>query len=783
MVGMFITTLPTRVEVPARQDVTSWLHALQVQQTESRRFDGCSLGELQSWSELPGGVNLFDSIVVFENYPINDDAAEADGLRLRDLRAVEITNYPLSVLVTPGDELGIELGYDPDLFDTATVERIAGHLVRVLDTVATDPSVAVGAVDILTDPERDRLLVGWNDTRRDVPAATLPELFQAQAARTPHLPAVIYRDDAWSDGSEQHLTYQQLETRANRLAHLLIQHGAGPERTVALALPRSLDIVIAQLAVAKAGAAFLPVDPAYPAERIAFMLTDAEPVLVLTFADLAAALPAPRGMPVLAVDSPETASEVDTMPSHPPTDTDRTTPLRLAHPAYVIYTSGSTGHPKGVVVSHTGLASFSTAEIDHYQVRPGDRVLQFASPSFDASILELCMALPAGAALVVPPPGPLLGEQLAQVLADTHITHALIPPAALATVPQRAAESWLPAFRTVIVGGESCPADLLDRWAPGRRLINSYGPTESTVVTSWSEPLSPGTGVPPIGRPIPNTQVYVLDSALRPVPVGVPGELYVAGTGLARGYLNRPGLTAARFLPNPYGQPGERMYRTGDLARWTTRGQLEFLGRADNQVKIRGFRVEPGEIEKVLTRHPEIGEAVVVARQDEPGHKRLVAYQVPAGEAPPRPGELREFVARSLPDYMVPSAFVTLDALPVNPNGKLDRRALPAPTSDVLVRTGYLAPRTDTERVLADIWAEALDVDRVSVRDSFFELGGDSVRSLVITSRTKETFDIALTPRDVLTARTVEALAALVEEKIISELERVAFGDGNDEER
>jgi non-ribosomal peptide synthetase component F len=392
-------------------------------------------------------------------------------------------------------------------------------------------------------------------------------------------------------------------------------------------------------------------------------------------------------------------------------------------------------------------------------------VLQFSSPSFDASVLELCMALPAGAALVVPPPGPLLGDHLAAVLRDEGVTHALIPPVAMASVPDVA----LPAFRTLVVGGEACPADLVARWAPGRRMINAYGPTETTVVATWSDPLEPGA-TPPIGRPIRNTRVRVLDAALRPVPIGVAGELYVSGAGLARGYLDRPGLTAARFPADPFGAPGTRMYRTGDLVRWRADGTLEFLGRADDQVKIRGFRVEPGEIEAVLRRHPDVRDAAVVAAD-----QRLIAYFVgDPGSNEQGPG-LREHVAAALPAHFVPALFVRLDALPLTASGKLDRRALPAPAAPA-ESAGYAAPETETEEVLAAIWAEALDLDRVGVEDNFFALGGDSLRSLRITSMTKSAFDVELTPKDVLTAGTVLALAELVEERVLADLERLAAG-------
>ncbi|MEJ2856828.1 MULTISPECIES: amino acid adenylation domain-containing protein [unclassified Saccharothrix] len=535
------------------------------------------------------------------------------------------------------------------------------------------------------------------------PVRNLPDLVAEQVHRTPDAPAVV--------SPEGEISYRDLDARANRLAHLLLAKGAGPERVVAIALPRSVDNVVARLAVLKTGAAYLPVDPDYPAERIAFMLADAEPLLVL--------------------DGPlDTEGQPDTDPGvaiHPDS------------PAYVIYTSGSTGRPKGVVVTHRGLPAFSAAEIAHFDVRPGDRVLQFSSPSFDASVLELCMALPAGAALVVPPPGPLLGEQLADVVDEFGVTHALIPPVALATVPDRP----LPTFRCLIVGGDACSPDLVERWAQGRRMVNAYGPTESTVVTSWSGPLEPGGGAPPIGRPIPGTSVRVLDEELRPAD---EGELYVTGVGLARGYLRRPGLTAARFVADPFGAPGSRMYRTGDVVRVKDDGELEFVGRADHQVKIRGFRVEPGEVEALLRKHPAVRQAVVVAR-DEP--KRLVAYVVGAVEG------LREYVAATLPDYMVPSAFVALEAFPLSPNGKLDRSALPAPVVGGTPEEDFTAPRTDAERQVAQVWSDVLGVPRVGAHDDFFALGGDSILAVRALARLG-----GLPVRAMFEHRTVSALAA-----------------------
>ncbi|HEX9337952.1 MAG TPA: non-ribosomal peptide synthetase [Pseudonocardiaceae bacterium] len=564
---------------------------------------------------------------------------------------------------------------------------------------------------------------------------TFPALIEAQVARTPDLPAV-----SWPGGE---LTYTELDERANRLAHLLITRGAGPGHTVALQLPRSLHIVVAALAVAKSGAAFLPIDPDYPADRIAFMLTDSNPIQVLTTTEM-------------------DTIDLTTMPTHTPTNTDRLQPLRLANTAYVIYTSGSTGQPKGVLIPHTGIANFTAAQIEHFGIKPGDRVLQFASPSFDASILELCLALPAGATLVVPPPGPLVGDDLATVLADQHITHALIPPVALATIPD---DTELPEFHTVIVGGDACNAALVERWAPGRTLINAYGPTEVTIVATWSDPLTPGPQPPPIGRPITNTTIHLLDTNLHPVPIGVPGEIHITSPGLAHGYHNQPGLTAARFIAAPH---GNRMYATGDLAHRDNHGQLHFHTRTDHQVKIRGHRIEPAEIETTLRKHPNITDAVVIPHEG----RRLVAYVVGTAD----PGDLITFARRWLPDYMIPAAMVRIDALPLSPNGKLDRAQLPEPT--VTTSGHHTPPSTETEAALAEIWADVLGTNDIGVDDNFFQLGGDSVRSVLITARAKATFDVTITPKDVLTAGTISALAELVEEQVLRELEQLAAADG-----
>ncbi|MEV0691703.1 non-ribosomal peptide synthase/polyketide synthase [Streptomyces sp. NPDC050388] len=759
--GLFITTLPARVTVDESTPCAAWLRELQAARAEDRRFDHVPLTDLHQWSELPPGTSLFDSLLVFENYPVGDATAGAHGVRIRDLDAREATNYPLTVVISPGDELSVELGYDPRYFEETTARALAARLMHTLTALAASGDrVPLHAVEVLPPGERHRLLHG--PVRPQLPPvtpATLPALIEAAADRWPDRTAL--------DTGESLLTFSEMEARADRLAHRLIARGAGPGDIVALVLPRSVDMVLAQLAVAKAGAAFLPVDPGYPAERVALMLRDADPAVTLTAEEVAGLL----------------AAQPDGTPGHRPTDTDRVRPLHLDDPAYVIYTSGSTGTPKGVVVTHRGLAGFAAAEAAHYQVRAADRVLAFATPSFDASVLELCMSLPSGAALVVPPPGPLLGAELADVLRTARITHTLLPPAALATLPPDA-PGTLPDLHTLIVGADACRAELVARWAPHHRMVNSYGPTEATVVATWSDPLEPDGTAPPIGRALPATGAYVLDARLRPVPDGVPGELWLAGPALARGYLGRPGLTATRFTADPFGPPGSRMYRTGDLVRRDTRGELHHLGRTDHQLKLRGHRIEAGEVEAALVRHPAVLDAVVSIREDEPGLPRLVAHLLVApGAEPPAGAELRAFAARTLPGPMVPSAFVTLDRFPLTENGKTDRAALPAPGPRAQERTaGHVPPRTPTEEAVAALWEEALGT-AVGAEDDFFALGGDSLRALLIASRAGDTFGVTLTPRDVLVHRTVAALADLVEEQVLSELEDAVRGDSDHEER
>jgi len=539
-----------------------------------------------------------------------------------------------------------------------------------------------------------------------VPDALVPELYAAQARLSPGTVALA--------GAGVELSYREVEERANRLARKLIARDVGPESVVALVLERSPELVIAVLAVLKAGGAYLPIDPGQPAERIRSVIEDAAPVLV--------------------IDDPDFLAETADHTAAPVTDADRVSPLLPSHPAYVIYTSGSTGRPKGVVVTHEGCANLSASH-DWYGVAAGSRVAQFASVGFDMFCEEWLLALLRGATLVTVPADRRLGPDLAHFLVDQGVTHAALPPAVAATIPDGLLD---PSF-VLDVGGEACPPELVERWtADGRTMFNAYGPTEATVdATVWrcAPGLDAGAAVP-IGRPVLNTRAYVLDDALRPVPVGVVGELHLAGTGLARGYLGRTGLTAERFVACPF-QPGRRMYRTGDRVKWDADGQLVFAGRADDQVKIRGFRIEPGEVEAVLASHPDVARAAVTVREDSPGDLRLVGYVVPAEDvdAGELPRAVRGFAGERLPSYMVPSAVVPLDALPLTPNGKLDRRALPAPDYGAAA-TGR-APATPQEELVCRAFADILGLPAVGADDHFFALGGHSLLATRLLSRVR----------------------------------------------
>ncbi|MBK3618672.1 amino acid adenylation domain-containing protein, partial [Streptomyces sp. MBT98] len=734
MIGLFVNTVPVRVAV--RPEETLAALAARVQDEFAALLPHHHLG-LAAIQRAAGHGVLFDTLTALENYPADGlpALAEATGLGLAEIRGRDATHYPLTFAAVPGERLTLRLTYRPAAVTPARAEELAARVEHLLRTLVAAPDTRIAALDPLTDRERAALTA--HRTGPAAPAArTWAQLVAEQRDRRPDAVAV--------DAPEASLTYAELDRRAGDLAGLLRDSGIRPGHFVAVILPRSVDLVVAQLAVQQAGAAHLPIDPDYPEDRIAAMLQDARPAGILTHRALADRYP-----DALLTDAPARSTRPGLLPVPDAAVTSD-------HPAYVIFTSGSTGRPKGVITPHRGLTALATAQAERLGIDDGSRVLQLASPSFDASVMETLMALATGATLVVPEPGPLAGPLLGETIARRGVSHALIPPTALTGLEP----DGLDCLRTLVVGGEACTAPLSARWAPGRRMVNAYGPTEATACVTMSAPLGPGA-TPPIGTPLHGVRAHVLDTLLRPVPPGATGELYVAGPGIAQGYLGRPRLTAERFTAEPGGPPGSRMYRTGDLVSRTGDGSLLYHGRADDQVKVRGFRVEPGEIVAALQARPEIRAAAVVLRQDDPaGPRRLVAYLVPTGDpAPLDPAALRTALAGVLPDHMVPSAFVTVPGLPVTANGKLDRDALPAP--DFGSATGDTAPEGPVEETLAALFAEVLALPSVGAEDSFFTLGGDSILSMQLVARARAA-GLRLTPREVFEQTSVRALAALV---------------------
>ncbi|MGW7150946.1 amino acid adenylation domain-containing protein, partial [Streptomyces sp. NPDC054878] len=700
---------------------------------------------------------LFQVMLAFQN--VEEPRLRLPGLTVApEPAAAPAARFDLCVYLDEsrtdtGAEAGLAgvLEFATDLYDRATAEELVARFERVLRGVVRDPDQPVAALDVLTPEERRRIVEEWNSTDTPVRQEPLPALFEAQVARTPDATAVVH------GGVE--LTYAELNARANRLARLLVERGAGPERLVALAVPRSVDQVVAVYATVKAGAAYLPVDPEYPADRIAYMLDDARPVCVLTSADIVDLLPG--GLPALVLDDPGLRAELAKRPATDLDDADRAAPLGLSHPAYVIYTSGSTGRPKGVLIPHDAIVNrLAWMQAKHPQ-GAGDRILQKTPTGFDVSVWEFFWALQVGATLVVADPG---GHRdpayLVEVIRAHRITTLQFVPSMLAVFLAEPTASTCTTLHTVILGGEATSLELAEKFREtlDSGLFNLYGPTEASIdVTRWVVRHEPGAPSVPIGTPVWNTRAYVLDELLRPVPAGVPGELYVSGVQLARGYVGRPGLTADRFVANPYDPAGRRMYRTGDLVRWRADGNIEFLGRTDFQVKIRGFRVELGEVESAVAAHAAVAQAVVTVHTGEGRDPRLVAYVVPAAGTSVEPADLRQFVGARLPEYMVPAVVVVLAALPVTVNGKLDRKALPVPDFSAAPRGR--APRTAHEDVLCGLFAEVLDLDRVGAEDSFFDLGGHSLLATRLVSRVRAVLGVELPLRALFEAPSVARLA------------------------
>ncbi|MEO3851199.1 amino acid adenylation domain-containing protein [Streptomyces sp. B8F3] len=733
MVGLFLNTVPVRVRLDPAQTIGELLDTVRAQKTALLDHQHLGLADIQ---RLAGPGATFDTLMTLRTYG-SGAGAPPEPLRVTESRLRESTTYALALGVEPDDDMKLWLDYRLDAFDERSAQTVADRFVRVLAQMAAAPGTRVGDVDALGAAERVSVVSAWNDTRLAVPAGSVLDRFEERAGQAPEAVAVRC-------GTEE-VSYGELDARANRLARYLRRLAVGRESRVGLCLPRGVEMVVAMLAVWKAGGAYVPLDPAYPADRLGFVIADSGAAVVVGVAESMAGVPVGRARVVLL---DEAAAEIA---AESGAAVERR--VGLDELAYVIYTSGSTGRPKGVAVSHRGPANLAEAMRPVLGVGEGVTALQFASFSFDAAVLDVVVTLAAGGTLAVAASGEREEPAaLAEMIRRAGVSVASVVPSLLSVLDPAA----VPGVRNWVLGAELLTADLASRWSRQAQVWNTYGPTEATVITT-ATPLAAGIeshdAPPAIGRPIGNAHTYVLDDFLRPVPPGITGELYIAGRGLARGYIGRGGLTAERFVACPF-EPGARMYRSGDLARWSGEGLLHFAGRADEQVKIRGFRIEPGEIEAVLAAHPDVAHTCVVVREDQPGDKRLVAYVVPAGDRV-EPDILREFTTARLPGHMVPAAIVALDALPLTPNGKLDRKALPAPAA---CGTAGRAPATPREVLLCALYADVLGLERVGADDSFFALGGDSIRSMLLVSAAQRA-GLAFTSRQVFQLRTPARLA------------------------
>ncbi|MEV5832056.1 amino acid adenylation domain-containing protein [Nocardia sp. NPDC052112] len=744
MIGLFINTVPVRVRLEPDQSLGQLLDRIQTEQAALLDHQFVGLTEIE---RVAGPGAIFDTMTVFESFPIDRFGLTANtdiaGMRVVDVTGMDGAHYPLGLVAQVDTRLHLKIKYLPELFDRDTMNATLQRVLRVLGTVATDPDLPLARLNLLSAAEyRELTPVSGSPA---VPGRVLPELLAAAVARDPGAVAVVYEDRQW--------TYGELDAQSNRLARLLIDQGVGPETDVAVALPRSVESVLSIWAVAKSGAAFVPIDPEYPTDRIEHMLTDAGVAVGITSAQWRHRLPG--SVPWLVLDEAAAEAEMSVASAAPVTDAERTAPLRLDHAAYLIYTSGSTGVPKGVVVSHQGLADLVVEQHSRFDIEPGARVLHIASPSFDAAVLELLWAFTSGGRLVIAPPTVYGGNELARILSSERVTHAAMTPTALATIDPAGLEN----LETVVVGGEAPPPELVSRWAPGRRLFNTYGPAEATIQTDASAPLVAGEPVT-VGEPIRGVGQVVLDAWLRPVPVGVIGELYLTGPALARGYRNRMGLTATRFVADPFAARGQRMYRTGDLVRWLRLPEgnlaLDYVGRADFQVKLRGFRIELGEVESAIATCAGVARAVAAVHRGGTGD-RLIGYVVPEPGVVLDPAAVLAVAGQRLASHMVPATVMVLDTLPVTASGKLDRAALPEPDFTT-GRAEFRAPVTDVEKTLAGLFTEVLGIDAVGLDDSFFALGGDSIMSIQLVTRARAA-GVVFSTREVFERKTVAGLA------------------------
>lgn len=767
MVGLFINTLPLRLRVPSTTRLVDWLQALQEQMAALQQVTHTPLVDVQQWSDITTGSPLFESLIVFENIPIQALPTDTGlqmagvGITVRGQMA-----FPLTLTVNPDDRgrMWLQLTYDQHRFAATDMQRLTAHLQYVLENIPTLGQEPLQAVPTLNQIEQEQLQCQWSGATQMThpPEQLIHQMIEQQAAQTPDALALAtiqppsrpsFFLDAGNEMPQANLTYAELNGQANQWAHYLVQMGVGPEKVVAVQQRRSAAALVSLLAILKAGGVYLPLDPALPEQRKAHILADAQPVLVITDEIAAAWQP-----------------HITAQPTHNPTR-----PLTPSNSAYLIYTSGTTGQPKGVLVSHAALINHAQAIVGAFALTQADRVLQFAALSFDVALEEIFPTWLAGAALLLRPIDVPAPDELNQMIAAAHLTVLNLPApywhewvSELARTPYVTAADSL---RLVVVGSDKVLAEKVSQWhklMPEHvTLLNGYGPTETTITATLypAQTVPDGLAVIPLGRPLPNVTIYVLDKRGRAVPPGVIGELYIGGMGLAQGYLNEPGQSAAAFLPHPFSdRPGERLYRTGDLVRWLPNGNLAFVGRTDHQVKIRGFRIELAEIENSLSQHTSVRQAVVVADTE---RQQLIAYILP-GDLTLTTRTLQSWAENKLPDYMVPNQWLILEQFPLAASGKVDRRALPEPTFDAGAY-GYIAPRRAEEETLAAIWAEVLGVTPIGIYDNFFQLGGHSLRATQIVSRVRQQLGWDMPVRALFESPTIAKLSARFTSEPISD--------------